>query len=321
MKALLHFAASSQLRSRLATIVEPQIVVADERDEESFAREIETADVLLHVLKPVTAAMIAAAPKLKLIQKIGVGINTIDCDAAQRAGIAVANMPGTNTVAVVEHTVALMLATLRRVAAFNREIQKGTGWRIPPDSVEAIGELHGSAVGLVGYGAVGQQLAPILQAFGSYVRFCDRLPQPNAAATQVSLGELLSNSDIISLHVPFTDETWHLLDRRAIERMKPGAIVVNTARGQVIDQLALAESLRSGHLAGAGLDVFEEEPVPPEHLAIFASCPNVVMTPHVAWLTPATIERSLEVVLENCRRLTDGLPLLHQINLSAGKGF
>src|ERR1700677_3231609 len=123
--------------ARLSEIVEPRIVVVPEADDAAFSREIADADVLLHVLKPVTSAMIAAAPKLKLIQKIGVGVNTIDREAAHRAGIAVANMPGTNTAAVVEHTLALMFATLRRVVAFDAAMRSGEGWRLAADFMEA----------------------------------------------------------------------------------------------------------------------------------------------------------------------------------------
>jgi len=313
VKAIWHFAASARLRDKFATIAEPQIVVVDEADEASFAREIATTDVLLHALKPVTAAMIASAPKLKLIQKIGVGVNTIDLAAAARAGIAVANMPGTNTQAVAEHTLALMLATLRRVAAFDVAMRRGDGWRIPPDCIEALGEVNGSTVGLIGYGAVPQRLAPALQALGADVRFWNRTPRPDAVAAQLPLDVLLSTSDILSLHVPLTPDTRHLLDRRALESMKPGAIIVNTARGQLIDQTALTDLLRDGRLAGAGLDVFENEPVSVRDMEILAACPTVIMTPHIAWLTPATLERSLAVALENCRRLREGEPLLNQI--------
>lgn len=318
MKALFHFAASSRLRAMLAAVADPHIVVVNEGDDDSFAREIMTADVLLHVLKPVTAAMIDAAPKLKLIQKIGVGINTIDCDAAQRAGVAVANMPGTNTPAVAEHTLTLMLATLRRVSAFGQAMRSGSGWDVPPDSTEALGELHGSVVGLVGYGAVARYLTPILTALGAKVCFWNRTPRPDASATQMTLDRLLAISDIVSLHAALAPGTRHLLDRRAFEQMKPGAIFVNTARGQLIDQFALVEFLQNGRLAGAGLDVFEDEPVPAEQVKILARRPTVVMTPHIAWLTPATLERSLVVILENCRRLENGEPLLHQIGVNPG---
>jgi phosphoglycerate dehydrogenase-like enzyme len=310
VKALLHFAASSRLRARLSEIVEPRVVVVPEVDDVAFSREIADADVLLHVLKPVTSAMIAKAPKLKLIQKIGVGVNTIDRDAAHRAGIAVANMPGTNTAAVAEHTLALMFATLRRVGAFDAAMRGGEGWRIPADSMEALGELSGSRVGLVGYGAVAQRLVPVLKALGADVGFWNRTPRPDAIATPMSFDQLLATSDILSLHVPLTSDTRHLLDRAAIARLKPGAIVVNTARGESIDQAALAEALRTGPLAGAGLDVFETEPI--TELGLLADCPTVVTTPHIAWLTPQTWERSLGVIVENCRRLERGEPLLHR---------
>jgi phosphoglycerate dehydrogenase-like enzyme len=127
MKALLHFAASRRLRAQFASMAQPQIVVVAEDDDASFEREIRDADVLLHVLKPVTAAMIAQAPRLKLIQKIGVGVNTIDRGAARKAGITVANMPGTNTPAVAEHTLMLMLAALRRAASFDPAVRAGEG--------------------------------------------------------------------------------------------------------------------------------------------------------------------------------------------------
>ncbi|MFZ2107776.1 MAG: hypothetical protein WAV18_20745 [Roseiarcus sp.] len=132
MKALLHFAASSRLRRKLSEIVEPHVVVVAEDDDEAFDREIVDSEVLLHVLKPVTPAMIANAPKLRLIQKIGVGVNTIDRDAAHRAGIAVANMPGVNTAAVAEHTLALILATLRRVQRSTRRPAAAKAGGFPP---------------------------------------------------------------------------------------------------------------------------------------------------------------------------------------------
>jgi phosphoglycerate dehydrogenase-like enzyme len=311
VKALLHFAASSRLKARLSKIVEPGIVVVPEADGEAFGQQIADAEVLLHVLKPVTSAMIALAPKLKLIQKIGVGVNTIDRDAAHRAGIAVANMPGTNTAAVVEQTLALMLATLRRVVAFDAAVRRGEGWRLPADSMEALGEISGSRVGLVGYGAVAQRLVPVLKALGADVGFWNRTARPDAIATPMSFDQLLATSDILSLHVPLTSDTRHLLDRAAIARLKPGAIVVNTARGELIDQTALAQALRTGRLAGAGLDVFEGEPI--TDLGPLADCPTVVTTPHIAWLTPQTWERSLGVIIENCRRLERGEPLLHEV--------
>ncbi len=310
MKALLHFRASHRLRERLAPITEPAIAIVDPQDEAGFARERMDAEVLLHVLTPVTAAMIAAMPRLRLIQKIGVGVNTIDRAAAAGAGVEVANMPGTNTVAVAEHTLALMLAVLRRIASLDTAMRLGEGWAVTADAAEALGELNGARIGFLGYGAVPQRLAPALLALGADSLFWNRSARPDAAARQVGFDDLLASADILSLHLPLAPETQHILDVPAIARMKHGAIVVNTARGKLIDQGALARALRQGRLAGAGLDVFEDEPY--IDTGELTSIPTVVMSPHIAWLTPQTLERSLGVIVENCRRLAAGKPLLHR---------
>jgi phosphoglycerate dehydrogenase-like enzyme len=312
MKALLHFAASARLREQLARIAQPRIVVVAEDDEASFEREIRDADVLLHVLKPVTAAMIARAPRLKLIQKIGVGVNTIDRAAARDAGIAVANMPGTNTPAVAEHTLMLMLAALRRIASFDPAMRAGQGWRLSPDAAEALGEINGSTIGLVGFGAVPQRLAPALTALGAHVQFWSRTPRSSPLATAVPLDELLTTSDVVSLHVPLADDTRRLLDREAIAKLKRGAVVVNTARGELIDSAALVAALQEGRVGAAGLDVFENEPNP--DLELLSAQAAVVMSPHVAWLTPQTFDRSLSVIIENCRRVENGISPLHEID-------
>jgi phosphoglycerate dehydrogenase-like enzyme len=311
MKAILHFSASRRLRARLSQIADPQIVVVDDGDDARFFEELADTAVLLHVLKPVTAEVIARAPRLQLIQKIGVGVNTIDLDAAFKAGVAVANMPGSNTTAVAEHALALMFATLRRIAMLDSTTRAGAGWTLAPDCAEALGELRGSVVGLVGYGAVSRHLAPVLNALSARVQAWNRTARAAEPVEAVPLEQLLRTSDIISLHIPLTAATRHILDRDAIAALKPGAIIINTARGELIDQSALLEGLRSGHIGGAGLDVYENEPRP--DLRVLASCPTVVMTPHVAWLTPQTLERSLSVILENCRRLQAGGPLLHAV--------
>ncbi len=171
MKAVFHFNAGEFLRSELSRWDDPTVTFVDEADKEGLLRELSTAEVLLHVLRPVTAAIINAAPNLRLIQKIGVGINTIDIDAARAAGIAVANMPGTNTQAVAEHAVALMLATLRRIVTNHQATMAGGGWSLLPSETELSGELGGRTIGLVGFGAVPQRMATLLQAFGARVFF------------------------------------------------------------------------------------------------------------------------------------------------------
>jgi len=313
VKAVLHYRASPGFRRMLTDAAPDDLAIAmiDEADTNGFAREMADADVLLHVLKPVGAADIAAAPALRLIQKIGIGVNTIDLDAAASRGIAVCNMPGTNSQAVAELTLALMLAALRRVPLFDRETRAGRGWTAKLDDLDGIGEIAGRTVGLIGYGEIGRRLAPVLIALGARVLYTATAPKPEAGAEWRTLDDLLAESDVVSLHVPLNDATEGMLDGAAIARMKPRAVLVNTARGGLVDELALIAALASGRLMAAGLDVFAMEPVDPAN-PLFA-LPNVVVVPHIGWLTSETLERSMSVALENCRRLSTGEVLLHRV--------
>ncbi len=314
MKVLLHFRAGPLLRERLKQVTPAgmRIVIVDEVDDAGFAAEIADTDVLLHVLRPVTEAMIAAAPRLRLIQKIGVGVNTIDLKAAAARGIAVANMPGTNSQAVAEQTLALMLAVLRRTVMLDRVTREGGGWSLPPEVLESTGEIYGRTVGLIGYGEVPRRLAPVLQALGATVAYTATKPKAGAVGQYLDLDALLRTSDIVSLHLPLTDATRNLIDAAALEKLKPGAVLINTARGGLVDERALERHLRSGRLRGAGLDVFSVEPVRDHPLF---GLDAVTVAPHVAWLTPETIDRSFGVALENVRRLAAGEALLNLIRL------
>ena len=313
MKAVLHYRSSPGFRDLLARRTPDwlDIVVVEEADTGTFAAAMGDTEVLFHVLQPVTAAVIRAAPYLRLIQKIGVGVNTIDLAAAQQRGIAVANMPGTNTQAVVEMTLLLMLAVLRRITAFDTATRQGRGWQTELTSLDAVGEIAGRTVGLVGYGAVASRLAEVLKALGATLLYTARQPKVGAAAKWCSLSELLQQSDIVSLHLPLTAQSANLMNAKAFGLMKPGSIFINTARGGLVDEAALLDALRSGRLRAAGLDVFATEPVE-AHNPLLA-LEQVVVTPHIAWLTPPTLERSLAVGLENCRRLRDGEPILHRV--------
>jgi phosphoglycerate dehydrogenase-like enzyme len=309
MNVLFHFASGPDLTARLAAIPGLNISICPEHDELLLARLLPETEILWHVLKRCTAEMIAAAPRLRLIQKIGVGVNTIDLDAAKARGIAVCNLPGTNARAVAELTLALMLAVLRRLPRFDAAMRRGE-WS-DPALQDGVGELGGRTVGLVGYGAIPRLLAPVLAALGCRLIYTSRTPRPDAVGEWRTLDALLSESDVVSLHLPLTAETETLIDARALTRMKPGAILINTARGGLVDQSALTQVLTDGKLAGAGLDVFVHEPhdakEPLFHL------PNVVLTPHIGWLTTGTFDRSFALAAENCRRIAAGEALLHQV--------
>lgn len=315
MKAIWHYPAGAWLRGRLAALegehgIAVEIVAPDDRA--GLAAALADADVLWHVLEPFGAAHMAAAPKLRLIQKIGVGVNTIDVAAAAARGITVCNMPGTNSRAVAEMALALMVGCLRRLVELHGRTRDGGGWQLPADMPEALGEIGGRTVGLVGYGAVPRLLAPVLDLLGARILYIATAPKDDAVGAWRPLDALLEESDIVSLHVPLTPETDRMIDAARLARTKRGAVLVNTARGGLVDRDALCAALKSGRLAAAGLDVFAEEPAPRDD-PLFA-LDNVLVTPHVAWQTRETLERSLAVAVGNCRRLAAGEALLHRVN-------
>jgi phosphoglycerate dehydrogenase-like enzyme len=305
VNVLFHYTPGPDLSARLAAVPGIRITACPENDDALLMRLLPDTDVLWHVLKQCTSDMISAAPRLKLIQKIGVGVNTIDLDAAKARFIPVCNLPGTNARAVAE----LTLATLRRVPRFHAELRAGT-W-LNPALQDGIGELGGRVVGLVGYGAIPRLLAPVLAALGCTVIYTARREIPDVIGTRRPLDALLEEADVVSLHLPLTEETANLIDSRALARMKPSAILINTARGGLVDPIALEAALRTGSVAGAGLDVFAQEPIDPADKLL--RLPNVVLTPHVAWLTTGTFDRSFTLAAENCRRLTTGEDLLHRV--------
>ena len=313
MKSIFHYDAGPRLQARFAKLRADglDIVPCPEEDDDRLAALLPEAEVLLHVLKPATASIIAQAPRLKLIQKIGVGVNTIDLTAARARGVAVANMPGTNTPAVAETALLLMLAALRNLAGLDRACRAGRGWEAGPALQEQAGELRGRVVGLVGAGMVPQALVPMLHGLGARPVYWSRTDHPELGIPRRDLDELIATADIVSLHLPLIPETERLIDGAALARMKPGAILVNTARGGLVDEAALVAALTSGHLRAAGLDVFAEEPVPPDNPLL--ALDNVALMPHVAWLTPETLDRSLDLAVENMRRLRAGAELLHRV--------
>lgn len=313
MKTIFHYDAGPRLQARFAALGREGFIIGacPEDDDARLAVLLPDAEVLLHVLKPATAGVIERAPRLKLIQKIGVGVNTIDLAAARARGIAVANMPGTNTQAVAEAALLLMLAALRNLAGIDRACRAGQGWALGPLLQERVGELRGRTVGLVGAGMVPRALVPMLRGFDARVIYWSPREHPELGVSRCELAELLAVADIVSLHLPLLPETERLIDRAALTRMKPGAILVNTARGGLVDEAALVAALSGGHLRAAGLDVFAEEPVRPDNPLL--TLDNVVLMPHVAWLTPETLDRSLDVAVENMRRLRDGRDLLHRV--------
>ncbi len=214
----------------------------------------------------------AAGPQLRIVANYAVGLDNVDLAATRARGVVVSNTPGVLTNATAEHAVALMLALLRRVVEGDRSLRRRDDWEWGPDFMVGEG-LEGKVVLVVGPGRIGRRVGELVEAHGAAVLYAGR---------EGNLHALLGEADVVTLHCPLTDETRHLIDERALAVMKPGAVLVNTARGAVVDETALVEALRGRVLAGAALDVFEHEPSVPDE---FLDLENVVLTPHIASAT------------------------------------
>jgi D-3-phosphoglycerate dehydrogenase / 2-oxoglutarate reductase len=256
----------------------------------SVEKEIRDADALVvRSATKVTAELLGHAPRLRAIGRAGVGVDNIDLEAATRRGVVVMNTPGGNAASVAEHALALLLALARRIPAADSSVKQGKWEKKKLQGVE----LRGKTLGLVGLGKIGSEVARLAAGFGMKVLAFDPYVSSLLAREQnvrlVSLEDLLESSDVVSLHASATPETHHLINRRTLALGKRGLRLINCARGELVDEAALLEGLESGQVAGAGLDVFENEP--PRHSRLVAH-PNVVATPHIAGST----EEAQEIV-------------------------
>lgn len=261
---------------------DPQLV---ERPAELAAAVAEARALIVRNRTQVRGALLEAARRLVVVGRLGVGLDNIDAEACRARGIAVCPATGANDVSVAEYVIAATLVLLRRAWFATEQVIAGNWPRMALIGREAAGRR----LGLVGFGAIARETASRARALGMTVSAYDpHLPAGDAAwalAERLELPALLAASDVVSLHVPLTAETRHLIDARALAAMRPGAILVNAARGGVVDEAALAEALRSGRLGGAALDVFEAEPLDAAAGARFAGVPNLLLTPHIAGVT------------------------------------
>jgi glyoxylate reductase len=238
---------------------------------------------------PVDATLLESAPTLRAISNYAVGVDNVDLEAATTRGIPVGHTPDVLTETTADLAVALMLAVSRRIVEGDALVRRGE-WRTWGPELFLGHDLHASTVGIVGYGRIGKAVARRVEAFGARV-----LQSSRSGGTP--LGELLSESDFVTVHVPLTPDTRGLIDENALERMKDTAILVNTARGPIVDTDALARALRSGAIAGAALDVTDPEPLPPDHPLLDA--PNLVVVPHIGSATHATREAMADMAVDN----------------------
>ncbi len=244
------------------------------------------ADAILTRQGPVNAAAMAASARLKVVARHGVGIDDVDLAAAAERGIVVARAPGSNTRAVAEHTLAMILALAKDLHTLSASLAEG-GWR---GGATKVRDIAGMRLGIVGYGAIGQEVARLALAFGMRVQVFggsgDPAAQPGVTRAP-SLPALLATSDALTLHCPLTPQTRDLIDAAALALLPAGAIVVNTARGGIVNEAALAAAIDAGHIAGAALDVFAQEPPPDDHP--LRHHPKIIRTPHVSGVTDGAL--------------------------------
>lgn len=283
--------------------------------EEEVIAAIGDSEICVSQMIPITRRVLEAAPGLRLVCITRGGPVNVNLEEARLRGVTVCTSPGRNADATAEHTVALLMSAARRIPARTAEIENGV-WRGDYYRYDQVGpEISGSTVGLVGYGAVGSRVARILVAMGARVLVHDPYVDAASLPEGVSLGDglddVLSRSSVLSLHARLTPESRGMIGARELALLPDRAVVVNAARGALLDEAALADSLSSGHLFAAGLDVYDSEPLAAD--SPLRSAPNLVMTPHLAGATRRTADRAVAVAAHQVRQYLAGEPVDHAV--------
>ncbi len=277
------------------------------RPEEVTARARE-AEVLLSNKVRVTAGHMTELPRLKLIAATATGVDHIDLEAARARGLAVANVRGYAVNTVPEHVFALMLALRRSLFGYRADLRAGRWSQSDVYCLltQPLRDLAGSTLGIVGGGSLGSAVARLGKAFGMRVLQAERRGATATRPGYTPFEQVLAESDALTLHIPLTPETRHLIGTAELARMKPGAILINTARGALVDPQALLAALKRGRLAGAGIDVLDVEPPAPDHPLLTADLPNLIVTPHIAWASLEAQQRLADEVMANVAAFARG---------------
>ena len=287
-----------------------ELTVYDRTAPDEVLERAAEADAVLTNKVVITAAMMAQLPALKYIGVLATGYNVVDVKAAREQGIIVTNIPAYSTDSVAQLTFAHILNITHRVGHYAIQNRQGR-WSSNPDFVywdTPLIELSGKTLGIVGLGSIGMKVATIARQFGMDVfaltsKNSSDLPQ---GLQKTTLDGLLAISDVLSLHCPLTDDTYHLIDAKALSKMKPGAILINTGRGPLVDEEAVAKALDSGQLMAYGADVMSVEPPQPSNPLL--RCPNAYLTPHIAWATFEARQRLMQIAVDNLQCFIDGQP-------------
>ena len=287
------------------------VTIYDRTDSEAEAiARIGDSEIVLINKVPITETLLAACPGIRLICVQATGYNVVDCDACAKRGIPVTNVPSYGTTAVAQFTIALMLELCHRIELHSQDVHSG-GWEradsfcywLTPQM-----ELAGKTLGIIGFGSIGKAVGRLARAFGMNVLAFNRSQSEEGRqiGAYVDLDTLLARSDIITLHCPLFPETEKIINAGSIGKMKDGAMLINTARGALVDEAALADALNSGKLRGAALDVVSREPIRQDNPLL--SCKNCILTPHIAWAPIESRRRLLDTVVENIRAFLAGKP-------------
>jgi D-3-phosphoglycerate dehydrogenase len=289
--------------------------------EDEITEALQGVNIYVANHAPLTKKIIESALDLKLAVIARGGPTNANVNAATQHGVLVCNAPGRNATATAEHTVSLILAVLRRIPETHAALAQGE-WRGDYYEYDKCGlELEDSTAGLIGYGAIGSRVARMLRGFGCHVLAYDPYAKPETfgdLAQNVGLEELLSRSRIVSLHARATPETQGMVGAKQLARLPAGSVLINCARGTLIDYDAVCDALETGHLWGAGFDVFPEEPIPPNSRLL--RTPHIVMTPHIAGASKQTAEKAARIAASEVRRFLQGEPLEHCVNPEAAAG-
>ena len=284
-----------------------QLEVLKSLDRSTLRSALGRADAVINQFIELDAELIAAMPRCLLIVRYGVGYDAVDLEAATRAGICVANVPDYGTQEVALHAISLLLAVHRRLLKYDAALRQDR-WLKGPQVVPPIPRLKGLTLGIVGFGRIGRAVSGYAESFGlhrlTYDPYISRSAAIDGGAVLVDYHTLLRQSDFVAFHTPLNAETRHLLGPNELALMKPSAILINTSRGAVVDTTALARALHAGRLAGAGIDVFEQEPLKSSHP--LRTAPNTVLTPHVAWYSEEATLTLKRRVAEEVARVLQG---------------
>lgn len=289
--------------------VAPELNVFPSTGPGAVAERIADAEVVILNKVRMDAELIRSAGKLRLLCLAATGSDNVDLEAARQCGVQVCNIQAYCSNSVAQHVFAMILSLNQYLGDFDK-LSRGGAWQKHPHFCmlsRPQRELAGLTLGIIGYGELGKAVASVAEAFGMQVLLCRRPGESGSHGSRISLDELLQRADVVSLHCPLNDHTRHLIGKRELALMKPDALLINTARGALVDPLALTRALREGDIGGAGIDVLEREPPVDGNPLLDPDIPRLIVTPHIAWATVQARQRAVSQIAENIRAYLGGV--------------